>query len=445
VATTASKSVTTSKKSHRQGSQFATDGRSIRMMDAAPALAVSLLAAVALAPGMAAQSAPLTLAVTLTTEPAAEYRTGEPLAERDGELAAEIGRRFPSLRFSSNLARAARELGTSWRGGSLVGEPNELITFLLHSSGCPDPSVLAAAVSSTSDDPDPVWERLAASLREAAEPPTDVGIARVHDPAGALPWRLVILLARRRFALQPLPRAVAPGAALRLTFSLAEGLRAPELVTVSPSGATQRTAVSAVGAGWEVTVVLGTEIGDHGVELLATDEHGPHVLALMPVSVGTAPPRSWRGEPPPSEAAIATVADAERYLRELTDRERSADGCPPLTWDDALAAVARAHSEDMRDHAFMGHVSPSSGNLSDRLQRAGYPFAYAAENISRSGSLWEAVASLMHSPAHRRNLLSPEVTRGGIGVAVVTDVRGERSYLVTQVLVRLPPGETSPR
>jgi uncharacterized protein YkwD len=51
----------------------------------------------------------------------------------------------------------------------------------------------------------------------------------------------------------------------------------------------------------------------------------------------------------------------------------------------------------------------------------------------------------MHSPAHRRNLLSPEVTRGGIGVAVVTDVRGERSYLVTQVLVRLPPGETSPR
>ena len=80
----------------------------------------------------------------------------------------------------------------------------------------------------------------------------------------------------------------------------------------------------------------------------------------------------------------------------------------------------------------------------DRLHRADYAFAFAAENIARSTSLWEAMASLMRSPGHRRNLLSPEVTHGGIGVAIATDAHGERTYLVTQVFARPAPRE-SPR
>jgi uncharacterized protein YkwD len=405
-----------------------------------PATRLALALALIATPAAAATAGDAAvLAATLAGEPAAEYRTGEPTAPGDRVFAAEIGRRFPALRFSSNLARAARELGASWPGGSLADEPNALIAFMLHASGCPDPSAVVAAVSSTSDDLEPVWERLAASLREAAEPPTDIGVGQAHEPAATYPWRSVILLVRRRFTLEPLPRAVAPGEPLRLRFTLATNLDAPEVVAVAPGGATRRQAVARSGDGWEVVLALGAERGEHGVELLASDERGPHVLALMPVSVGVPPPRTWQGEPPPSEAGIATVADAERYVAQLTDRERAANGRAPLTWDDALAAVARAHSEDMRDHGFMGHVSPTTGDLRDRLRRAGYPFAYAAENISRSGSLWEAVASLMRSPAHRHNLLSPLATRGGVGVAIAADSGGVRTYLVTQVLAQPQP------
>jgi uncharacterized protein YkwD len=401
-------------------------------------------AAATVATSAFAQAPPVTLSVTLSGEPAVEYRTGEPIADADRGLAGEVARRFPALHFSSNLAHAARELGSGWSGGNLASEPHELITFLLHSGGCPDPAALAAVVSSTSDDTAAVWDKLATCLREADEPFTDVGVARVRDPGGTFAWRSVILMVRRRFALQPVPRAVAAGAELRVAFSLAGDLRSPEIITISPAGVTRRAAAKAAGALWEAVLALGDERGEHGIELLADDDHGPHVLALFPVAVAAAPPRQWRGEPPPSEAAIASVADAERYLRELTDRDRTGERRAALTWDPALAAVARAHSEDMRDNAFMGHVSARTGDLGDRLHRADYAFAFAAENIARSTSLWEAMASLMRSPGHRRNLLSPEVTHGGIGVAIATDAHGERTYLVTQVFARPAPRE-SPR
>jgi uncharacterized protein YkwD len=98
--------------------------------------------------------------------------------------------------------------------------------------------------------------------------------------------------------------------------------------------------------------------------------------------------------------------------------------------------VARRHAEDMRNHGFMGHLSPSTGDVGNRLRRAGYPYAFAAENISRSSSLWEAVESLMRSPGHRRNLLATEPTHAGIGVAIADGADGRRIYFVTQVFAR---------
>jgi uncharacterized protein YkwD len=415
-------------------------------MDTTRGLAIVALVAAAAA-GARAQTVPVTLSATLTGPPAHEYRTGEAVAEADRAFAEEVARRFPSLVFSSNLARAARELGVNWAGGDLAAEPNDLIAFLIHAAGCPDPSALAAvvSVSSIADDAVAAWTKLASCLRESDTPFTHVGVGRVEDPTGVYHWRWVILLVERRFDLQPVPRETAPGEPLHLAFTLADGLRDPEVFTVSPSGATRRAGARMADGAWQAAAPIGDESGEYGVEIMASDEHGPHVLALFPVSAGAAPPRTWRGEPPPSERSIATVADAERYLRELTDRQRALNGRGPFVWDDALAAIARGHSEDMRDHDFMGHVSATSGDVGDRLHRAGYGYAFAAENIARSTSLWEAIASLMRSPGHRRNLLTTEATRAGIGVAVVPGERGGRTWIVTQMFVKPLAGETLSR
>jgi len=204
----------------------------------------------------------------------------------------------------------------------------------------------------------------------------------------------------------------------------------------TPHGATLRFAAGTTPAGFEATLELGHDPGEHVVEILASDEHGPQVVALFPVSVCVPPPRRWQGEAPPAEDAIRAAGDAERYLRELTDQQRRDNGRKELVWDPRLAIVAREHAEDMRDNGFLGHISASSGDVGDRLRRAGYPFAYAAENIARSSSLWEAVESLMRSPGHRANLLATDPTHAGIGVAIATAADGTRTFFVTQVFVR---------
>ena len=387
------------------------------------------------APGVAQVPRPAP-GITLAAEPATEYRTDEPLSHSDSEIAAEAARRLPSLRFSSNLARAARELAGSWQGTDLGSAPHELITFVLHASGCADPSAMAALVATNDSSSEPAWREFAATLGSVQEPFTHVGIAGARDPLRPRFTRWVMLLADRRYTLQPLPRAFAADASVRLEFGLAAGLRSPSVIATTPHGVTLRFAAVATGAGFAASLELGRDPGEHVVEILAVDEHGPQVVALFPVSVAARPPRQWHGEAPPAEDAIRSAGAAEDYLRDLTDRQRRDNGRKQLVWDPRLTAVARRHTEDMRDHGFMGHLSATSGDVGDRLRRAGYPYSYAAENIARASSLWEAVESLMRSPGHRANLLATDPTHAGIGVAIATDADGKRTFLVTQVFAR---------
>ena len=45
----------------------------------------------------------------------------------------------------------------------------------------------------------------------------------------------------------------------------------------------------------------------------------------------------------------------------LINRDRQRARLPPVTLDEQLAAVARAHTRDMIEHDFVGHVSPRTG------------------------------------------------------------------------------------
>ena len=323
----------------------------------AAARAALVLAGVAAAGPVAGQAPQPGTVLSLATEPAAEYRTGEPLVGIDREVAAAAAEHLPGLEFSSNLARAARELAGSWTGTDIGAAPHELITFALHSAGCADPSAMAALVATTDSSSEPAWREFAATLGSVKEPFTHVGVAGARDPGRPRYTRWVMLVVDRRYTLRPLPRALAAGAAVRLEFGLPRALRNPGVIATTPHGATLRFAAEATADGWAATLALGRDPGEHTVEILASDEHGPQVVALFPISVGAPPPRQWRGEAPPAEDAIRSAATAEDYLRELTDRQRRDNGRKELVWDPRLAAVARRHAEDMRDHGFMGHLS----------------------------------------------------------------------------------------
>jgi Cysteine-rich secretory protein family len=73
-----------------------------------------------------------------------------------------------------------------------------------------------------------------------------------------------------------------------------------------------------------------------------------------------APAAEVEAEPAPVAQAAAAPADptAEAAVLALVNEARVDAGCGALAADPALAAVARAHSADMRDRDYFSHTSP---------------------------------------------------------------------------------------
>src|SRR4029453_15044569 len=110
----------------------------------------------------------------------------------------------------------------------------------------------------------------------------------------------------------------------------------------------------------------------------------------------------------------------------LIMRDRKRAGVPVLQSDPMLTAMARAHSRDMEDHGFFAHTRPRPGRLAERAERIGLNSRRRTENIALHADVEEAEAALLRSPGHRSNLLDPEFTHVGVGVATVTDKEGNR-------------------
>jgi uncharacterized protein YkwD len=137
----------------------------------------------------------------------------------------------------------------------------------------------------------------------------------------------------------------------------------------------------------------------------------------------------------PHVAATPETKRLEHAMHQRLNRDRARQGLPALAYDERLADVARYHSADMRDNGYFAHESKTSGTLEDRLNRAGYLFQTARENLSIAPDVERSQDGLLKSPPHYANIMSPDVTHVGIGI-----VKGSTGYpenlTVTQVFAR---------
>ncbi|WP_369251607.1 CAP domain-containing protein [Streptomyces sp. R41] len=102
----------------------------------------------------------------------------------------------------------------------------------------------------------------------------------------------------------------------------------------------------------------------------------------------------------------------------LTNAERTTAGLPPLSGDLLLTTAAQAHSADMVARAFYSHTSPDGSRPWDRAAAAGSTRRTIGENIAcGQRSPAEVVRGWMNSPGHRANILKPDFTHIGIGLA----------------------------
>ncbi|WP_233498452.1 CAP domain-containing protein [Blastococcus sp. TF02A-26] len=129
-----------------------------------------------------------------------------------------------------------------------------------------------------------------------------------------------------------------------------------------------------------------------------------------------APPPVAARPAPAAPAAAPPNGPVEAQVLALVNQQRAAAGCAAVTADAGLAAVARAHSADMRDRGFFDHTNPDRQDPFDRAAAAGS--SARAENIARGQADAAAVMQAwMTSPGHRANILNCGLTRLGVGVA----------------------------
>jgi uncharacterized protein YkwD len=128
-------------------------------------------------------------------------------------------------------------------------------------------------------------------------------------------------------------------------------------------------------------------------------------------------------------ASTAEAEQSEILMWQLINRDRLDATCAeetkgrahPLQWDARLAAVARAHSEEMARNHFFAHTGLDGSEPSARVSRAGIRWQSTGENIAKVETVVDAEAAFMNEPKfqpnHRGNILNPEYTHVGVGVA----------------------------
>ncbi|WP_078554905.1 CAP domain-containing protein [Bacillus alkalicellulosilyticus] len=122
-------------------------------------------------------------------------------------------------------------------------------------------------------------------------------------------------------------------------------------------------------------------------------------------------------EEPSLEQWKAIEEGAEQQVLDITNAIRLLHEMDPLQWDAKVAKVAYRHSEDMNVNNYFSHVSPTKGELGDRLDEGEVKYQIAGENIAANyvDSI-AAVEGWLNSEGHRKNLLSEEFTHLGVGV-----------------------------
>jgi uncharacterized protein YkwD len=358
-------------------------------------------------------------ATTYESQPAAASKFqpfGDALRASLQKAAADKGRKQgTTLVADTRLDAAMTDLARALREGE--SPRTAAVEFVLSHYGVVEPYPAFVFIRARREAEAAARDELLADLRlPEATPTATIGVGIDRDTSWSM---LLVAIQAKWLDLDAVPRQLPHGGQARVTGKLLGKFREPHFYITDPRGAARTLPIESKDARFSAEVACGGD-GRYQVEVFGTDAAGPRVLANFPIYCGVAPPVVFEGAagsvnaPPPKPAA------AEALLLELVNRDRHAAGLPPLQADAALAAIARAHSEDMLENAFVGHVSPTTGGPADRVKRAGIAFVRLLENVGRNASVEELETGLMASPGHRAAILDRLATRVGIGIVIAT-------------------------
>jgi uncharacterized protein YkwD len=101
-----------------------------------------------------------------------------------------------------------------------------------------------------------------------------------------------------------------------------------------------------------------------------------------------------------------------------TNAIRAEAGLPALTFEARLARSAAAKANDMATKGYFDHGNPDGYRMSYWINNTGYTYTLAGENLAKGfSSVTRLMNAWVASPSHYKNLVEPQFTDIGIGMA----------------------------
>lgn len=103
---------------------------------------------------------------------------------------------------------------------------------------------------------------------------------------------------------------------------------------------------------------------------------------------------------------------------ELVNQERQNVGLSPLAYDEQITYAATQRSYEMAAYSYFLHERPDGRGCFTVMKEYGISYRMAGENIALGQRTPEKVMNdWMNSPGHKANILTPEFTKIGVGIA----------------------------
>lgn len=144
-----------------------------------------------------------------------------------------------------------------------------------------------------------------------------------------------------------------------------------------------------------------------------TSWYGLAMLVIVTVALQLGYSAFYKGVVLGDEAQRVTL-DA---LVDATNHERSQTGQRPLRLSKELSLAAQLKIQNMFDEQYWAHTSASGVSPWHWIDKAGYDYSYAGENLAKNFTTAEGAATAwMASPEHRKNMLSDRYEDVGFAV-----------------------------
>jgi hypothetical protein len=306
------------------------------------------------------------------------------------------------------------------------GPPARLDDFLAWHFGIPSPRPRVVVTTLDTEEA----EDIATSLHD---PLGDFVAKAAHAHYGFATLRLakrssrvVLLMWDAPVELDKVPRHLAAGSQATLKGKLLVPAQNVKLLISDPVG--HLDTVAQQGGDIQADVKCGDKSGTILVEANSEENGSRKILFGFPISCGSDVPGSVALTKP--EDWPADPAAQAKKMFDMINAQRTAGGLKPLVWEDAIAKAAQEAAESLRQ----SQSTPADpGPL---LRKAGVMAPSVVQNPGLALSAEDAELNFEQSPLQRANLMSPEMTNAGIGLAPSKDPTGRATVYVSQLFVQ---------